>query len=552
MVVEIKRQVCDGHLLKWLMAAGLAWLENHRKQVNDLNVFPVPDGDTGTNMTLTLQKAYEAIAQMDESHFGVVSAAVAHGALRGARGNSGTILSQLFAGFAESVRGHEYLDLPLLVTGVQRGVEKAYQAVSEPVEGTILTVAREAMEAVTAFDPASRDLKTGFEVLLQAAYESLQRTPDLLPRLKQAGVVDSGGQGLVYILEGMSRLLHGEPITIRETALAQATPDDWQEALLPEDEEGYGYDVQFLIHGEQLDVNQVRHDIEAMGWSALVVGDEALIKVHVHVHDPGQPLSYAIGLGAQIDDIVVENMQLQYQSYVQARIDRHDDQLQAVEGVAVIAVASGDGLRDLLKNEFGVAAVISGGQTMNPSTEDFLAVIDRLSNHEIILLPNNKNIQLAAEQAAELARNKQVRVIPTKTIPQGIAALMEYVNLRDEPMETIFEGMREGMREVVTCEITTATRDALIDGVEVREGQYIALINGQLRLAESELTTAVTQALQKAGAGDYELITVYYGQQVKPQQATSLQAHLSEQFANQEIFLVNGGQPLYPYLISLE
>jgi uncharacterized protein len=553
MVVEIKRQVCDGHMLKWLFAAGLAWLEYNEKKVNTMNVFPVPDGDTGTNMLLTIKKAYEAIAHHDEANVGVVSEGIAKGALLGARGNSGVILSQLLKGFGEEVRGRDLLDLHLFAHACERGVELAYKAVNPPVEGTILTVAREASERLSAFAKGSSDLAEGFEILLTAGRESLFRTPELLPILKKAGVVDSGGMGLITILEGMSRLLNSEPVTMNINENSDlAERSDWQKSLEPEDEEGYGYDVQFLIHGEALNVAKIRADIEAMGWSTLVVGDETLVKVHVHVHDPGVPLSYAIRLGAAIDDIVVENMQMQYQGYV-AKREAEESHIAYVEGVAVVAVASGEGMNHLLKEDLGVAVVISGGQTMNPSTEDFLSVIDRLPNDEIVLLPNNKNIILAAEQAAALARDKKVRVVPSRTIPQGISALVEYTNLRDSgKLDQIIEAMRDGIRNVVTCEVTTATRDVEINDVDVSEGQYIGLVDGQLRVAADTRDAAVQGVLEKARADEYELITLYYGDGVPETHAQALVERLQSLFGSQSFQLVYGGQPLYPYLISLE
>jgi DAK2 domain fusion protein YloV len=556
MVIEIKRQVCDGHMLKWLIAAGLAWLEHNQAMVNAMNVFPVPDGDTGTNMRLTMQKAYDAIAQSDEKNMGLVSQALAKGALLGARGNSGVILSQLLAGFADEVQGRDLLDLPLFTHACERAVKAAYKAVNSPIEGTILTVAREASEALSQYAAHSVDLVEAFSVMLAAGRAALQRTPDLLPILKKAGVVDSGGQGLIIILEGMARLLNGEPVTVHTADAARYRDEqDWQQALEPEDQEGYGYDVQFLIHGEKLDVAKIRADINAMGWSTLVVGDASLVKVHVHVHNPGMPLSYAIELGGAIDDVVIENMQMQYQGYVAKRAadEQTSDEINPVDGIAVIAVASGDGMSQLLKQDLGVAAIVSGGQTMNPSAEDFLKMIDHLPSTEIILLPNNKNIILAAEQAATLARAKQVRVVPSKTVPQGIAALVSYISLREiEPLDEVVQGMREALRDVITCEITIATRNVEINEVRVVEGQYIGLIDGQLQVADDTLETVAMKLLAKAGADEYELITLYYGDQVAKPQAAALVEQLSGAFAGQEFNLVYGGQPLYPYLISLE
>jgi DAK2 domain fusion protein YloV len=556
MVLEVKRQVCDGHLLKSLIAAGLSWLEQNHDTVNKLNVFPVPDGDTGTNMLLTMKKAYTAIESSEDQDVYAVMAKVAIGALLGARGNSGVILSQIFSGFSQELQGSEVLDLALFNRACQRGVKAAYAAVNAPVEGTILTVAREAAEKLEAHARINDgDLVAGFEALIQGGRAALAKTPELLPILKKAGVVDSGGQGLIFILEGMLRLLHGEPTdTVPETAAKKDDTERWQDALVPEDEEGYGYDVQFLLHGEGLDVARVRADIEAMGWSTLVVGDSQLIKVHVHVHDPGVPLSYAIKAGAYIDDIVVENMHQQYQDYVERREgETNAIEIRQVAGIAVVAVVNGSGLRQLMMDELGVAAVISGGQTMNPSAEDFVSAIEQLQNEEIILLPNNKNIILAAEQAARLSKDKRVRVIPTRTIPQAVAALVAYISLKDtETLDEVEAGMLEAAKEVVTCEVTTAIRDADLNGIKVQDGQFIGMINGELKIAAPDLEEAVIEVVTKAGAADYELVTLYYGEQVSVTDKDALLVWLAERFPAQEFTSVYGGQPLYPYIISLE
>ncbi len=556
MVVEIKQRVCDGRLLKWLISASLSWLEYNSERINRLNVFPVPDGDTGTNMLLTMQKAYGEVAASDEGHVGIVSDSIARGALMGARGNSGVILSQLLRGFAEGLRGYEVFDSERFARACEKAVDASYKAVVEPVEGTILTVAREAKDAVVEAARNGADLRSVLEIMIDAADASLKRTPSLLPVLKEAGVVDSGGMGLLCILEGSQRMLEGKNVSHNgdgsQNGLA-ANGQHWQEALEPEDDEGYGYDVQFLIHGNNMDVDSIRAAIDAMGWSTIVVGNEKLIKVHVHVFNPGEPLSYVIGLGAELDDIVVENMQLQYHDYVEERVARESDSKKSVDGVAAITVARGDGLFHLLEHELNAARVVSGGQTMNPSTEDFLTAIDSLPNDEIIILPNNKNIIMAAEQAASLSRGKKVRVIPSRTIPQGISALFAYNDLREsESFERIAEIMQETLSEVTSIEITAATRDANIDGVAVNEGQTIGMLDGKLAFAGDDKIQVVRDALRKAHAEDYEVITVYYGSDVNPASAKALVDAFSAEFDEQEFEIVSGGQPLYPYIISIE
>lgn len=553
MVVDVKNRVCDGHLFKWLTAAGLAWLEHNQEIVNQMNVFPVPDGDTGINMRLTMQRAYDEIARLDEGHVGIVSEYVAKGALKGARGNSGVILSQLLHGFAKELHGHEIIDAQMFVRACQRAVDAAYNAVMQPVEGTILTVARQGMESLAKFVETNHDLYAAFEHLVMVSRSALENTPNLLPVLKKAGVVDSGGQGLVFILEGMARLLRGEPVFMGEADMAKIKGNGWEQALIPEDEEGYGYDVQFLMHGTNLDVDGVRAAINAMGWSTLVVGDSQLIKVHVHVHDPGQPLTYAIKMADWIDDIVVENMQEQYEQYVEDRHARENPPEVDADGVAVIAVVSGSGLEGMFYNDLQAARVISGGQTMNPSAEHFLSAIDSLPNEEIILLPNNKNIILAAQQAASLARDKRIHVVPTTTIPQGINAMLAYIDTHeDSDLDYIAAAMDEALKQVTTGEVTTATRDVSLDDVEVRKGQIIGLLDDVLVVAGDEIGDVVRRLLQKAGADEHELITLYYGDGVNESQAQALIEALAADFPGQQFQSIDGGQPLYPYIISVE
>jgi hypothetical protein len=566
MVVEIKRKVCDGVLLKILVTSGLAWLQQHEAHVNQLNVFPVPDGDTGTNMRLTLKSASDALTGMEEPHAGIVAEVTARAALRGARGNSGVILSQLLAGFATGLRGQEVFDAKSFAHACQVAVEFAYRAVIEPVEGTILTVAREGMEAALSYVEQDDDLAETFEALVRAVRRSLAATPDLLPRLRQSGVVDSGGQGLLYILEGMSRVLRGEPVIDGQAAsrhhdVQSAGLEGWQAALEPDDAEGYGYDVQFLMHGDNLDVAMIRAAIDSLGWSTLVVGDSTLVKVHVHVHDPGQPLSYAISTGASIDDVVVENMQAQYQRYVQQHktaVQQHppagvDDWPAAVDRpVAVVAVASGEGFRQLL-TDMGAARIVIGGQTMNPSAEEFLDAIHALPGRDVVILPNNPNIILAARQAADLATGYRVRVVPTASQPAGISALLAY---GDQPAEAgidpITGAMEAAARHVISAEITHAVRDFDFNGVAVRQGQVIGIVGSELAAAGDTPETVIREVVTKAGGDECELVTLYYGDEVTRTETELLAARLAADFPHLEFATVYGGQPLYPFLLSIE
>jgi DAK2 domain fusion protein YloV len=549
---------CDGHLLKKLTGAGLAWLGANQDRVNHLNVFPVPDGDTGTNMFMTLRRAYEEIAAVEDGHVGNVSYALAQGALMGARGNSGVILSQWLRGFADALRGQESFNGILFAQACRSAVDLAYKGVVNPVEGTILTVTRQAMEAVQQKAQVERDLQNLFETKVEAANVALQHTPDLLPVLKAAGVVDSGGQGWTYIVEGMLRALRGDDIQPNGDQAVAVNTHNWQAALEPEDMEGYGYDVQFLMRGTGLNVAEVRGAIDSVGWSTLVVGDDALIKVHVHVHDPGKPLSYAVGLGTSLDDVVVENMQRQYHDYVTARQAREQEVAPPPPptipetGVAVIAVASGDGMQRLFRDLLAVH-VIPGGQTMNPSTEDFLSVIRQLPHQNIILLPNNPNVVMAAQQAAALAEGKAITVIPSRTLPQGISAMLEYGNIQDaSTAEEMIAVMRTAIQGVITGEVTTATRDTEMDGLLVRKGQWIGLVDDRLVITGEEILPVITGILEQVDIRQYELVTLYYGMDVTETQTEQLVERLGTVYPEQQFQAVDGGQPLYPYIISIE
>jgi DAK2 domain fusion protein YloV len=550
--------LCDGRTLKLLVQAGCDWLDKHHTIVNQLNVFPVPDGDTGTNMLMTMRNALKEVSEYDSEHAGQIVARIAHGAMMGSRGNSGTILSQLWQGFAHAARDHAVLDADTLVKALREATDTAYRGVIKPVEGTILTVAREAAEEAEA---AYHDTWNAGEILERAvarAKDALARTPDMLPILQKAGVVDSGGSGLVYILEGMLRYLQGVEVTVEPAPTAAA--EDLETALAPSDELGYGYDVQFILKGQNLDVNRVRAAIDSMGWSTIVVGDEEAIKVHVHVHDPGIPLSYSISLGT-LSDIVVENMQEQYHEYVRERT-------QAVEqghspagppeigepeldedDIGVVAVASGEGLARVFR-QLGATELVMGGQTNNPSTQEILDAVQRVPTHSVVVLPNNKNIILAAEQAARLATNQRVIVIPTRSMPQGISALLPY-----DPkggLNNVAEAMRLAKDNVVTGEITTATRSVDLNGVDVAKGQIIGLIDGALSVAGDNLGDVLRKILDQMCAVECELITLYYGNGIRESEARKVTDELKWEYPELEFELVYGGQAHYHYILSAE
>lgn len=532
-------RVCDGLLFGLCMQAALLWLEQHREVVNAMNVFPVPDGDTGTNMWHTLHSAYQMASRTPSRHIGHVSDELAKGALRGARGNSGTILSMLLRGFANGLRDVETMDAQAFAAACQSAVDYAYKTVRTvmpPVEGTILTVAQMAAEGITSLEHL--DLYEMFAAFVAQARAALQKTPDLLPVLRQAGVVDSGGYGLVVMLEGIQRFLDGEPLGNAEVALEPKITLPFQ---IAEDE--YGYDVQFLMIGENLPLDQIRRDISAMGWSPLVDGDASLVKVHIHVDNPAVPLDYAIRLGVQLDDIVVENMQRQ------ALARRQIKQPDLVDSVGVVCVAAGDGLQRLMR-EYGAAEVVAGGQTMNPSVEALAEAAKRLPMRQIIFLPNNRNVILTAQQAAALLPNRTCHVISTRSVPQGMAALLAYLDTQQQSVDEIINRMSAAAQHVITLEVTIASRDVAEDGI--RKGQWLGLRDGTPAAHGDDLAQVVLALLEETNAADHELLTIFMGADLAEPQAAALRSHLEQRYPYLDIEWLHGGQPLYPLLMSLE
>ncbi len=536
-------QAIDGQALKRLFYAGLEQVSQNVAAINRMNVFPVPDGDTGINMHHTLQRAYTEIEAVDSQDAALIADRFAYGALMGARGNSGTILSQWLKGFAEGLRQAQTLTPLHLLSGCQLAVKMAYQSVKEPVEGTILTVARESAEALQTCAVADMTLNDALEVLALAAEQSLHNTPNLLPILKEVDVVDSGGMGLFLFLRGMaSCLMDDEAPQSRQPA----TSDRRDMALMPKHQGHYGYDVQFLMRGQDMDVAAIRQDFEQLGWSVMVVGNESTIKVHIHVDNPAMPFDYAFQSGAELDDIVVENMQAQYQAYIQKRSV-------PMQKIAVIGVATGDGIHAIFK-DLNCTQVIEGGQSMNPDTEDFLKVIDSLPAEQVIILPNNHNVIMTARQAAQLAADKDVRIIPTKTILQGISAMIAYGDVGDRGMnlDALTAQMREASTLVCSIEITSATRSTRLHGLNIRQGEYIGIVDGEIRAAAATLEGTLLDVFSQLENNDWELATVYYGQNVSESSANQLIERLSNAIKGLEFEAVYGGQALYPYLISVE
>ncbi len=523
----------DGRLLKVALAAGTAQVSREAERINALNVFPVPDGDTGTNMRHTLRRAYDEIAAQDSQNASVIAKSFAQGALLGARGNSGTILSQLLRGFADALGDAPVLTPRLLRDAAANAVDSAYAAVADPTEGTILTVAREAAESLAAGNLQDATATRLIETALGAARESLAKTPQLLPILREAGVVDAGGMGLVCFLLGMHR---GNARDL--PALAQPTP-------LPATAHTgeYGYDVQFLMRGSGLDLAAIRRDLGRLGWSLLVVGDGAAIKVHIHAHNPAPPLDYAVKVGAQLDDIVVENMSLQAQAFQSLRMQA---------GTAVIAAADGEGFCDLLR-DLGCHSIIDSSAG-SPATEEFLAAIDLLEFEQVIILPNDKNAILAAEQAAQLVNGKQAFVIPTRSPQQGISAMLAWgsANDMDAALDETLSQLRQSSQSVVSIAVARASRSARIHGISIRQGEYIASVDGQIRAAASDVFGALRAVLRADACAERELVTLYHGADMNAEQAQNLLDRLIADCDSFEYELVYGGQRAHPILVSVE
>ncbi len=543
---------CNGQQLRKLMHAAMLWLEINCQRVNELNVFPVPDGDTGTNMLLTLRSAYKRVQDSEEQHVGKMAKELAHGALMGARGNSGVILSQILRGLARHLREKEIFNANDLAQALHEASHTAYNGVMRPVEGTILTVIRESAEEAADAAKKSQDLRFLLERVLERSQQSLERTPQLLPILKQAGVVDSGGQGLVFIFEGMLRYVNGK-MDLQAVA-AQPTKTPAQALAAPENGQiDNPYDVQFIVMGRNLNVAEIRQRIDTMGDSTVVVGDETTVKVHIHVKDPGVPLSYGASLG-WITDVVVENMQMQMEEIIQgagptavATPPLPETTVQPGQ-VAVVAVAAGDGLADIFRS-LGAAFIVSGGQTNNPSTEEIFQALQEVPTDKLIILPNNKNIILAAEAARDLSP-KHVVVVPTRTAPQGISAMLALNP--DGELEAVAEAMRAAAQQVATGEITTATRSVTLDGVEVKEGEIIGMVNGRLYTSGPDMMEVLTAVLHGMGLEEREILSLYYGQDMTQAQAEEMAARIEAMYPDIEVEVLPGGQPFYYFILGAE
>lgn len=537
------------------------WLDHHRDRVNALNVFPIPDGDTGTNMALTMHASLDAARQADNpTSASSVANKLAYGALMGARGNSGVILSQIFRGFAAPIADRDTIDGHDLAKALNGAREMAYKAVMRPVEGTMLTIIRVAAERAAATASRTPSLGTVLRESLAGANEALAQTPDMLDILRQAGVVDAGGQGVVHILEGLYRYANGDT-TIAEgtsTAAIGAEMRFLDDVTDMHGEDSFGYCTNFMVFGEGIDFDTVRARIAAMGQSVVVVGDDTMVKVHIHTENPGSVLEYGLGLG-YLDQIKIDNMTLQTEALTDQRQHAREDTApdpasnpdvaESIDGdIGVIAVAAGDGLAAALRS-MGADCIVRGGQTMNPSTEDLLQAVRALPVDQVIILPNNKNIVLAANQVADLTE-KTVRVVPSRSLPEGLSALAAFN--RDAALNVNEQVMTRALDDVHSVEITEAVRDVELNGVTVVKGNLIGLVNGDLVASGPDLTEIVIQTLTSLKHDEPELLTVFVGEDATEDATEALKVTAEEVFPDAEIEVIDGNQPHYRYLIAVE
>ena len=539
-------RTCSGRELKALLEAGTTWLEANAATINALNVFPVPDGDTGTNMVLTMRSALEEVKGVPDDSVAAVAHATAHGALMGARGNSGVILSQLLRGLASSLDNKAQFDGADFAAALSEASVTAYKGVIKPVEGTILTVGREAAEAAqVAVEDGQVDFLPVLERVVAAAKDSVARTPLLLDVLRDAGVVDAGGQGLYVILEGGLKQMRGESLEAPEAAEQMAVR---VESVPTEAEQEWGYCTEFILRGQDLDLEEIKERMVAWGHSVLVVGDEDTTKVHLHTFRPGEVIGYASSKGT-LHDIKIDNMQDQHREYLVMGEDATAAPTpEEMSGIATVVVVSGAGLREVFES-LGAGTIVPGGQTMNPSTQELLQAIEKARTQNVIVLPNNSNVLLAARKAKDLSQ-KNVVVVPSETIPQGISALLSFNRQAD--LEKNAEVMENAARRVQTAEITRAIRSVKINGLEVEEGEIIGLLNGDLTASGKTIEKVVSQILEQMEAAEHEIITVYRGEGATQSQADDLISKMREKYPEQEWELINGGQPHYYYIISAE
>ena len=539
----------NGIVFKQMVINGANNLANRSKYVDQLNVFPVPDGDTGTNMSMTMTAGAKELVSLEEASIGKVAKVLSRGLLMGARGNSGVILSQLFRGFATGLEGKDEADIEDIAKALESGVKTAYKAVMKPIEGTILTVARESAEAAGAKYETVETIVDLYDLVVNEMQISLNRTPELLPVLKEVGVVDSGGQGLLYIFEGFLKALKGETIVLE--AQTEATGESAQTAL-SSDEVEFGYCTEFIIRLDEertpFKEDVFRGRLEKLGNSIVVVQDEDIVKVHVHTLTPGDALNLAQKHGEFVK-LKIENMTEQHNEIIGQNAPQSEPAKREQAEYGIISVVAGEGIKHLFEEQ-GCHYVIEGGQTMNPSTEDFLKAIDELNAKNIIILPNNSNIIMAANQAAQVTEDVNVVVVPSKTIPQGYTALMmfnEHASVEDNTEE-----MNQAITEVKSGQVTYAVRDTQINGVHIKENDFIGILDKDIIVSVPERFESACALVDKMIDEDSEIVTILYGEGVDEDEADELAEYIENKYDDVEVTIFDGQQPVYSYIISVE
>lgn len=543
----------DAKMLSRMFLSGAKNLEAKKEWINELNVFPVPDGDTGTNMTLTIMSAASEVSSLENPTMKTLAKAISSGSLRGARGNSGVILSQLLRGFTKVIEKSETADAVTFAKAFEKGVETAYKAVMKPKEGTILTVAKGAAVKALEIADDAENLESFFADVIAEAEAVLAKTPEMLPVLKEAGVVDSGGQGLLEVLKGAFDGFLGKEIDLtfeKPTSGIAVKPVSAEESNIK-----FGYCTEFIIMLEKefpaKEEKAFKEYLMSIGDSLVVVADDEIVKVHVHTNDPGQAIQRALTYG-QLSNMKIDNMRLEHHEKVIKEAEKMAAQqavLEPAKEVGFISVSVGQGMGDIFR-ELGADYLIEGGQTMNPSTEDVLQAISHVNAKNIFIFPNNKNIILAANQARDLTEDKNIIVIPTKTIPQGITALISYVP--DKTVEQNTEEMMEAMGNVKTGQITYAVRDTRIDDKEIRQGDIMGIGDHGILAVGKEIEDTAVATVQEMTDEDSEIISIYYGADVSAEDAEQLAERLEDMYPDCDVELNEGGQPIYYYVVSVE
>lgn len=537
----------DGALLKKMILSGAQSLEKNKDIVNSLNVFPVPDGDTGTNMSLTMQSAVKEIKAVKTDILEDIANAAANGSLMGARGNSGVILSQLFRGFAKGIRGRNKINTKNLAEALMTASDIAYKAVMKPVEGTILTVARESAEAALIIANTEKNIAVFMEKVIIEAEKSLGQTPEKLKVLKDAGVVDSGGKGLLYIYSGALLDIAEDAHVFEEDDIADYSHIHHIEEIDGEIE--FGYCTEFIIHTDNVNINKFRKTIGGYGDSMLVVGNNDIVKVHIHTDHPGKIIEHALETG-QLSDIKIDNMRLQHRHEVFKENEKKTDvkNEEKMDKYGFIVVAMGEGLIRIFE-DFAFVHVIEGGQTMNPSTEDFVNVIKNVNAETIIILPNNSNIFMAANQAKDIS-DKDIIVVPSKTIPQGLAALLSF-DFEAAPGANE-EAMLEAVKTVKTGQVTYAIRDTDYNSLEIHEGDILGISDEDIKSVGKDVKQVSISLMEEMITDKSEIVTIFYGSDIIEEEANEILEELTDKYENIDVELYYGGQPLYYYIFSIE